>query len=85
MRNDFLAPARRPLLREVARRYSVAVVSGRAFRDLLRLVPIPGVVRVGPGQSAAQWRLASQADVDELLARLVDLREPRNPRRRKRP
>lgn len=85
MRNDFLAPARRPLLEElagsrlllafdydgvlaplvtapdgrtmrrattrllaeVACRYPVAVVSGRAFRDLGRLVPTPGVVRVG--------------------------------------
>jgi trehalose 6-phosphate phosphatase len=85
MRNDFLAPARRPLLaelagskvllafdydgvlaplgtapdgrkmraatvrllEEVARRYPVAVVSGRAFRDLVGLVPTPGVTRVG--------------------------------------
>ena len=42
-----MRPATARLLREVARRYPVAVVSGRAFRDLSRLVPGPGVVRVG--------------------------------------
>jgi len=42
-------------------------------------------VRVGTGRSAARWRLAGQRDVDELLARLVGLREPGNPRGRKRP
>ncbi|MEI7706329.1 MAG: trehalose-phosphatase [Deltaproteobacteria bacterium] len=35
------------LLREVARRYPVAVVSGRAFRDLRRLVPGAGLGLVG--------------------------------------
>ncbi len=35
------------LLREVVRRYPVAVVSGRSFRDLSRLVPGRGIVRVG--------------------------------------
>lgn len=42
-----MRPATARLLREVARRYPVAVVSGRAFRDLARLVPGPGLVRVG--------------------------------------
>jgi trehalose 6-phosphate phosphatase len=42
-----MRPATARLLREVARRYPVAVVSGRAFRDLSRLVPGPGLVRVG--------------------------------------
>src|SRR5512137_3204818 len=42
-----MRPATARLLREVARTYPVAVVSGRAFRDLSRLVPGPGVVRVG--------------------------------------
>jgi trehalose 6-phosphate phosphatase len=42
-----MRPATARLLREVARRYPVAVVSGRAFRDLCRLVPGPGVIRVG--------------------------------------
>ena len=42
-----MRPATARLLREVARRYPVAVVSGRAWRDLDRLVPGPGLVRVG--------------------------------------
>jgi len=33
-------------------------------------------VRVGPGRSLAPWRLESQARVDELLARLLSLRQP---------
>jgi len=33
-------------------------------------------VRVGPGRSLAPWRLESQAHVDELLARLLSLRQP---------
>jgi trehalose 6-phosphate phosphatase len=31
-------------------------------------------VRVGPGKTAARWRVASQDDVDEVLERLVALR-----------
>jgi trehalose-6-phosphatase len=52
--------------------------------DVFRIGP-PHVVgvRVGPGRSAAPWRLAGQVDVDELLARLVDLREPAWSSRRK--
>jgi trehalose 6-phosphate phosphatase len=52
--------------------------------DVFRIGP-PHVVgvRVGSGRSAAPWRLAGQADVDELLARLVDLREPARSSRRK--
>jgi len=42
-----MRPATLGLLREVARRYPVAVVSGRAFRDLSRLVPGRGIIRVG--------------------------------------
>jgi len=42
-----MRPATLRLLREVARRYPVAVVSGRAFRDLARLVPGRGIIRVG--------------------------------------
>jgi len=42
-----MRPATRRLLRDVARRYPVAVVSGRAFRDLARLVPGRGIIRVG--------------------------------------
>ena len=42
-----MRPATARLLREVARRYPVVVVSGRAFRDLCRLVPGRGIVRVG--------------------------------------
>jgi trehalose 6-phosphate phosphatase len=34
-------------------------------------------VHVGPGRSLAPWRVASQGQVDELLARLVELRAPR--------
>jgi trehalose 6-phosphate phosphatase len=51
--------------------------------DVFR-IGLPAVVgvRVGPGRSAARWRLAGQADVDELLARLIDLREPAGPRGR---
>jgi trehalose 6-phosphate phosphatase len=39
-------------------------------------------VHVGPGRSLAPWRLESQARVDELLARLVRLRQPARGRRR---
>jgi trehalose 6-phosphate phosphatase len=42
-----MRPRTQGLLAEVARRYPVAVVSGRAFRDLDRLVPTSGVIRVG--------------------------------------
>jgi trehalose 6-phosphate phosphatase len=42
-----MRPATGRLLWEVARRYPVAVVSGRAHRDLARLVPGRGIVRVG--------------------------------------
>jgi trehalose 6-phosphate phosphatase len=42
-----MRPATARLLREVARRYPVAVVSGRAYRDLSRRVPGRGIVRVG--------------------------------------
>jgi trehalose 6-phosphate phosphatase len=42
-----MRPATLRLLREVTRRYPVAVVSGRAFRDLSRLVPVRGIIRVG--------------------------------------
>src|SRR5512137_1493664 len=42
-----MRPRTARLLREVARRYPVAVVSGRAFRDLARLAPGPGLLRVG--------------------------------------
>jgi trehalose 6-phosphate phosphatase len=42
-----MRPATRRLLGEVARRYPVAVISGRAYRDLDRLVPTTGVIRVG--------------------------------------
>lgn len=42
-----MRPGTRRLLAELVRRYPVAVISGRAFRDLRRLVPVPGVVRVG--------------------------------------
>ena len=42
-----MRPATARLLREVARRYPVAIVSGRAWRDLARLVPGPGLLRVG--------------------------------------
>lgn len=74
-----MRPATARLLREVARRYPVAVVSGRAFRDLSRLVPGRGVVRVGnhgfelghavpvPGRVAAQV-----ADWEAELARRLD-------------
>jgi trehalose 6-phosphate phosphatase len=34
-------------------------------------------VRVGPGRTGARWRLAGRRDVDALLARLAELREPR--------
>jgi trehalose 6-phosphate phosphatase len=119
MRNDFLAPARRPLLaelagskvllafdydgvlaplvtapdgrqmravtvrllEEVARRYPVAVVSGRAFRDLARLVPTPGVTRVGNhgfevGRPTAVPRQVLQQVAEwegELRLRLADV------------
>lgn len=46
-RGRAMRPGTARLLREVARRYPVAVVSGRAFRDLSRLVPGRGLVRVG--------------------------------------
>jgi trehalose 6-phosphate phosphatase len=42
-----MRPATARLLARLARRYPVAVVSGRAFRDLVHLVPTPGVVAVG--------------------------------------
>jgi trehalose 6-phosphate phosphatase len=42
-----MRPGTRRLLAEVTRRYPVAVISGRALRDLDRLVPTSGVVRVG--------------------------------------
>jgi trehalose 6-phosphate phosphatase len=42
-----MRPGTARLLARVAERYPVAVVSGRAWRDLARLVPIPGVVAVG--------------------------------------
>jgi trehalose 6-phosphate phosphatase len=42
-------------------------------------------VRVGPGRTAARWRLAGQGDVDRLLERLVRLREPETERGRGRP
>ncbi len=34
-------------------------------------------VRVGPGRTAAPWRIASQQGVDDLIERLVALRPPR--------
>lgn len=42
-----MRPGTARLLRELSRRYPVAVVSGRAFRDLRRLVPVPGMALVG--------------------------------------
>jgi len=39
-------------------------------------------VRVGPGRSLAPWRLESQARVDELMERLLELRQPRRGRGR---
>jgi trehalose 6-phosphate phosphatase len=42
-----MRPATARLLARVAERYPVAVVSGRAWQDLVRLVPTPGVVAVG--------------------------------------
>ena len=48
--------------------------------DAFRLgSPLVLGVHVGAGPSLAPWRLSSQLEVDELLARLVALREP--PRR----
>jgi hypothetical protein len=41
-------------------------------------------VRVGPGRSLAPWRLESQARVDELLERLLSLRQPARGRGRHR-
>ncbi len=38
-------------------------------------------VHVGPGRSLAPWRLGSQAEVDELMARLLALRPPVRGRR----
>jgi len=54
--------------------------------DVFRIGP-PEVVgiRVGPGRTDARFRLAGQGDVDRLLARLVQLREPAKARGRKRP
>ncbi|MCM2334971.1 MAG: trehalose-phosphatase [Anaeromyxobacteraceae bacterium] len=52
--------------------------------DAFRLgSPLVLGVHVGAGPSLAPWRLATQREVDELLARLVALREPRGraPRR----
>jgi len=46
--------------------------------DAFRLgAPLVLGVHVGPGPSLAPWRLRSQGDVDELLERLVRLREGR--------
>ena len=42
-----MRPRTARLLGEVARRYPVAIVSGRAFRDLARLAPGKGLLRVG--------------------------------------
>ena len=39
-------------------------------------------VHVGPERSLAPWRLESQARIDELLARLLSLRQPRRGRGR---
>jgi trehalose 6-phosphate phosphatase len=51
--------------------------------DAFRLgSPLVLGVHVGAGPSLAPWRLASQGDVDALLARLVELREPKATRRR---
>lgn len=52
--------------------------------DAFRLgSPLVLGVHVGAGPSLAPWRLATQREVDELLTRLVALREPRGraPRR----
>ncbi len=55
--------------------------------DAFRLgSPLVLGVHVGAGPSLAPWRLKDQADVDELLARLVALRAPeRKARRRAKP
>jgi trehalose 6-phosphate phosphatase len=57
--------------------------------DAFRLgSPLVLGVHVGPGPSLAPWRLGAQAEVDELLRRLVALREPkghRAPARRRAP
>ena len=46
--------------------------------DAFRLgSPLVLGVHVGAGPSLAPWRLSSQAEVDELLTRLVELREPK--------
>jgi trehalose 6-phosphate phosphatase len=39
-------------------------------------MPLVLGVHVGPGRSLAPWRLQSQDQVDELLARLLSLRQP---------
>ena len=54
--------------------------------DAFRLgSPLVLGVHVGPGPSLAPWKIARQERVDELLALLVALREPRTgPRRRTR-
>jgi trehalose 6-phosphate phosphatase len=45
-------------------------------------MPLVLGVHVGPGRSLAPWRLESQDQVDELLALLLDLRQPSRRRRR---
>ena len=74
-----MRPATARLLREVARRYPVAVVSGRAWRDLRRLVPGPDLIRVGNhgfelGRPVAVPRevLARVAQWDAEVARRLD-------------
>jgi trehalose-6-phosphatase len=45
--------------------------------DVFRIgAPVVVGVRVGPGQSAARWRIRSQEGVDEVLERLRVLRAP---------
>jgi len=53
--------------------------------DVFRLgAPMVLGVHVGPGQSLAPWKVATQARMDELLTRLATLREaPRKPGRRR--
>lgn len=44
------------------------------FRRLERGTPIAWTVRVGPGKTAARWRVRGPTEVDVLLARLAALR-----------
>src|SRR5512137_636748 len=74
-----MRPATARLLRQLARRYPVAVVFGRAFRDLARLVPGPGLVRVGNhgfelGRAVAVPRrvVAQVAEWEAEVARRLD-------------